>query len=126
MQCLWNRRPNPAVVVFMVLVCGVAPLRALPAFPGAKGFGAATAGGRGGRVLAVTTLAAHGPGSLHEACSASGPRIVVFRVSGVIPGDVTIEHGSITILGQTAPGAGVTRRSTARRRKFPCRTPSKD
>jgi hypothetical protein len=32
----------------------------------------------------------------------------VFDVSGVIEGDVTIEHGEISILGQTAPGAGIT------------------
>jgi hypothetical protein len=33
---------------------------------------------------------------------------VVFDVSGVIPGDVTIRHGSISIMGQTASGGGIT------------------
>jgi pectate lyase len=80
----------------------------IPAFPGAEGFGADTPGGRGGRVIRVTNLNPDGPGSLQEACSASGPRIVVFAVSGVIPGDVEIRHGQISILGQTAPGAGIT------------------
>ena len=80
----------------------------LPAFPGAEGFGAIAKGGRGGRVLKVTTLKSGGPGSLQEACAAAGPRIVVFAVSGVIEGDVTIEHGDLTIMGQTAPGAGIT------------------
>ena len=80
----------------------------LPAFPGAEGFGAVTPGGRGGRVIKVTNLETNGPGSLQEACSAEGPRIVVFEVSGVIPGDVTIEHSRISIMGQTAPGAGIT------------------
>ncbi|MHC4178174.1 MAG: pectate lyase family protein [Planctomycetota bacterium] len=80
----------------------------LPAFPGAEGFGAVTAGGRGGRVIKVTNLNARGPGSLQAACSATGPRIVVFDLSGVIPGNVTIEHGRISIMGQTAPGRGIT------------------
>ena len=81
---------------------------ALPAFPSAEGFGAGSIGGRGGRVIKVTNLDSRGPGSLRAACSAEGPRIVVFDVSGVIPGDVVIEHGRISIMGQTAPGAGVT------------------
>lgn len=80
----------------------------LPAFPGAEGFGAFTPGGRGGQVLKVTNLNPRGPGSLQAACSAKGPRIVVFDVSGVIPGDVTIQHGDVSIMGQTAPGGGIT------------------
>jgi len=80
----------------------------LPAFPGAQGFGAAATGGRGGRVIKVTNLEPSGPGSLQAACSESGPRIVVFEVAGLISGDLTIEHGDITIAGQTAPGAGIT------------------
>ena len=80
----------------------------LPAFPGAEGFGSRTPGGRGGRVIQVTNLNPSGPGSLQAACSAEGPRIVVFEVSGVIPGEVSIPHGQITIMGQTAPGAGIT------------------
>jgi len=80
----------------------------LPAFPGAEGFGAASVGGRGGRVIKVTNLNASGPGSLQAACEAKGPRFVVFEVSGVIRGDVVIKDSSITIAGQTAPGAGIT------------------
>ena len=82
--------------------------RALPAFPGAEGFGTTTPGGRGGRVIKVTNLNASGPGSLQAACSTPGPRIVVFEVSGVIKGDVRIDHVNITIAGQTAPGGGIT------------------
>jgi hypothetical protein len=78
------------------------------AFPGAEGFGAVTAGGRGGRVLKVTNLNPKGPGSLNAACAAEGPRIVVFEVSGVIRGNVWIRHPKITLAGQTAPGAGIT------------------
>ncbi|MFC1613827.1 polysaccharide lyase family 1 protein [Gemmatimonadota bacterium] len=80
----------------------------IPCFPQAEGFGATTPGGRGGRVIKVTNLKTSGPGSFQAACSAEGPRIVVFEVSGVIPGPVSIEHGQITIAGQTAPGAGIT------------------
>jgi len=81
---------------------------ALPAFPGAEGFGAAASGGRGGRVIKVTNLNARGPGSLQAACRAREPRIVVFDVSGVIRGNVTITQGDLTVAGQTAPGAGIT------------------
>ena len=80
----------------------------LKAFPGAEGWGAASKGGRSGRVIKVTNLNASGPGSLAEACAADGPRIVVFDVSGVIRGDIRITKPSITIAGQTAPGAGIT------------------
>jgi MYXO-CTERM domain-containing protein len=81
---------------------------ALPAFPGAEGFGAVATGGRGGNVIKVTTLLPTGPGSLQAALDAPGPRVIVFDVSGVIDGDITIPHGDVTIAGQTAPGGGVT------------------
>jgi len=91
------------------------------AFPGAQGFGASSVGGRGGRVIEVTNLDdtdAAGravPGSLRAAIEATGPRIVVFRVSGTIQ---VCENGKsldivspyITIAGQTAPGDGITLR----------------
>ena len=79
------------------------------AFPGAEGFGAQATGGRGGRVIKVTTLDASGPGSLQEALDQDEPRIIVFAVSGVIEADpIRIRHGNVTIAGQTAPGAGIT------------------
>lgn len=80
----------------------------VPAFPGAEGYGAGTTGGRGGRVISVTTLSPSGPGSLQAACEAHGPRIVVFKVAGTIDGNVRIKKGHITIAGQTAPGDGIT------------------
>jgi hypothetical protein len=96
------------LLLLFLLALSCAQSGDLPAFPGAEGFGAKSIGGRGGRVIKVTNLNAAGPGSLQAACEAPGPRIVVFAVSGVIKGDVSIKHPRITIAGQTAPGAGIT------------------
>ncbi|SPE41434.1 conserved hypothetical protein [Candidatus Sulfopaludibacter sp. SbA3] len=83
-----------------------------PAFAGAEGFGAFTAGGRGGRIVYVDNLNDAGPGSLRAALATSGKRIVRFRVSGVIAlaSRLTIDQPFITIDGQSAPGDGITLR----------------
>lgn len=98
----------------IVLVGGVrsAPAQeqaTLPAFPSAEGHGADTPGGRGGRVIEVTTLADHGPGSFRKAATTRGARIIVFRVGGLIrlESPVDIQHPYLTIAGQTAPGDGI-------------------
>lgn len=79
------------------------------AFPSAEGFGAASVGGRGGRVIQVTNLDDAGPGSLRAACAESGPRTVVFRVGGTITvgSPIVIEEPNITVAGHTAPGDGI-------------------
>lgn len=105
-----HHRVRGAQVLFVLglLTASLAAAAALPAFPGAEGFGAVATGGRGGDVYKVTTLATSGPGSLQWALDQPGPRIIVFAVSGVIDGDVRIPHGDVTIAGQTAAGAGIT------------------
>jgi hypothetical protein len=81
------------------------------AFPGAQGWAATTPGGRGGRIIRVTSLAAEGPGTLAEAIATKGPRIIVFEVGGVIDLDrrvLRIEEPLVTIAGHTAPSPGIT------------------
>ncbi|MDE3057291.1 MAG: T9SS type A sorting domain-containing protein [Bacteroidota bacterium] len=72
-----------------------------------------TRGGRGGKVLEVTTLfdttATNVVGTLRWAVNQSGARTVVFRVSGtiVLKAPLKITKDSITVAGQTAPGDGI-------------------
>jgi len=81
----------------------------IPVFPGAEGGGAFTPGGRGGKVVVVTSLADAGPGTLREACETGGARVVVFNVAGIIRLSTPIHLRApyITIAGQTAPGDGI-------------------
>ena len=79
------------------------------AFPGAEGYGRYARGGRGGKVVYVTNLNDAGPGSFREAVTnGSGPRTVLFAVSGIVRLESRImSNEQITIAGQTAPGKGV-------------------
>jgi pectate lyase len=88
-----------------------APAPATLAFPGAVGWAATTPGGRGGRIVRVTTLAPDGPGSFKAAIEAKGPRIIVFEVGGIIDmgrQTLKISEPYVTIAGQTAPSPGIT------------------
>ncbi len=93
-------------VILPVLVLGA---DAVPAFPGAEGFGAGTPGGRGGKVIFVRNLDDSGPGSFRDACEMKGPRMIVFRVAGIVDlkKAIRISEPYATIAGQTAPGDGV-------------------
>ena len=112
----------PSITAFAAtLLLSASLASALPAFPGAEGWGADTKGGRGGKVYIVTTTKATGAGSFREALQATGPRTIVFRVSGVIDLDpdgydqgwyLEAKNSDVTIAGQTSPG-GVTFTSSA-------------
>lgn len=89
----------------------VKPLTGKKAFPAALGHGSLSVGGRGGKIIYVTTLADSGTGSYRACVTASGPRVCVFRVNGLIrftsrPPWITNPY--ITVAGQTAPGGGIT------------------
>lgn len=104
-------------VLLFLFLCLPTPGWALPAFPGAEGFGADTIGGRGGRVIEVVNLNAKGSGSFVAAVAAQGPRIVVFRIGGtiVLTNDVMVTNPYLTIAAQTAPGGGIALRGAALR-----------
>ncbi len=95
----------------------VIPEDAIKAYPGVEGYGAYSAGGRGGKVYHVTTLAHDGEGSLKYGLEqVQGARTIVFDVGGVIDltplgGPITIKgekYSNVTIAGQTAPYPGIT------------------
>jgi len=85
------------------------PSGPLPVIPGVVGFGTTTPAGRGGTVYRVTNLNDNGTGSLRAALQASGPRVVVFEVSGTIAlsSKLTVNNPYLTVAGQTAPAPGI-------------------
>jgi hypothetical protein len=91
---------------------------ALPAFPGAEGFGSTSVGGRGGIVCKVNTTADGTSGScsgntctgtFRYCATRSGARTIIFTIGGtiVLTSGLNITNGNLTIAGQTAPGGGI-------------------
>ena len=100
---------NQLIVLAILLLFVNCSFAQIKAFPTAEGFGADAIGGRGGKVIEVTNLDDSGPGSFREAVEASGPRTVIFRISGTIAlkKELHISNSFLTIAGQTAPGDGI-------------------
>lgn len=97
------------LTLILLILPGTSTAQTISAFAGAEGGGALSKGGRGGRIIEVTNLNDEGSGSLRAAIDASGPRIIIFRVGGIIELDTSlnIRNPYITIAGQTAPGGGI-------------------
>lgn len=110
------------ILTFLLCTFSLCPLSAallpdtLLAFPGAEGFGKYTSGGRGGKVVYVTTLAddkdGATEGSLRWAIKQypDEPLTVCFAVSGEIRLVDRLyfdRRQNFTLAGQTAPGMGI-------------------
>lgn len=81
---------------------------AVKAFPSAEGFGASEtthARSASASVLHVTNLLDSGSGSLRAALTASGPRYIVFDVSGdiTLSSFIEVNNGNFYLAGQTSP-----------------------
>ena len=89
------------------------------AFPGAEGGGRFTTGGRGGTVYHVTSLEDYTAdedaieGTLRYGLDQDGAKIIVFDVGGYIElkRSMQIVKSDFSIIGQTAPGDGITLRN---------------
>ncbi len=84
----------------------------LPAFPTAEGFGKYATGGRGGKVVKVTSLKDDGSeGTLRWAFGQypGEPITIVFAVSGdiALSTPLSVKRSDWTLAGQTAPGEGI-------------------
>jgi pectate lyase len=103
--------PTPTPAPTVAPAPTTAPLPPTPPIAGVAGYGAATRGGAGGAVIAVTNLNDSGAGSLRAALEAKGPRTIVFTVAGTIRlgGDLRITEPFVTVDAGTAPGPVVLR-----------------
>lgn len=84
--------------------------KAIPAFPEAEGGGMWVTGGRGGKVLKVTSLADDGSeGTLRWALEQKGSRMILFDVAGTIELEsmLHVTEGNFTLAGESAPKGGI-------------------
>lgn len=115
-----NRKLSLLLLLACMLAMPVSLTRAqdLPAFPGAEGYGKYTTGGRGGEVCYVTRTDDCPDNNLVEGTlrwalrhdNGGKPRTVLFATSGTIylTSKLKMEFPDVSILGQTAPGGGIT------------------
>ncbi len=120
MKCIDRLSLGMRKFFLAALACGLPALQAVQLLPGTYGYGldrdSNPAGfGANSTIIHVTTVEDNGndttptPGSLRAAIKPSGPRIVVFDVSGVIDlkARLTVRTPNLTIAGQTAPSPGI-------------------
>lgn len=108
--------------LLLALICTMLPIGVTEAqqlaFPGADGYGKHTTGGRGGEVYYVTRTDDCSDNDLVEGTlrwalrhdNGGKPRTILFATSGTIylTSKLKFAHPDVSILGQTAPGGGIT------------------
>src|ERR1043166_1194378 len=93
----------------LTLIFVASAVSAQPVVPGGAGYGmetrAAYGAGSDPTIYRVTNLNDSGRQSLREALEATGPRIVIFEISGTITlnSEIGINSPYLTVAGQTAP-----------------------
>lgn len=96
---------------FLLFLISINSLSAQAPYPGAQGGGRFATGGRGGKVLYVTSLEddVRKPGTFRWAVAQRFPRIILFQVAGRIElkERLFINQPNVTIAGQSAPGDGI-------------------
>lgn len=103
------------IICCLLLSLPVAIFAQTLAFPGADGAGKYTVGGRGGQVYYVNSLEdtlvgnkKTSEGTLRWCTQRKGPKIILFKVAGVIHLKRRLYiRDSTSILGQSAPGDGI-------------------